>query len=63
MLEGTNVVEFHYCTLDAGTGSATRVTGDSATVGLESATGNEGLEHSFNAASSVSTTQAIRFTP
>ncbi len=63
VLEGTNVVEFHYCTLDAGAGSATRVTGDSATVGLESSTGSEGLEHSFNAASSVSTTQAIRFTP
>ena len=63
VVEGTNVIEFHYCTLDASTGSATRVTGNSATVGLESATGNEGVEHSFNIAGSVSTTQAIRFTP
>jgi len=63
VLEGTNVVEFHYCSLAAGSGSATRVTGDSATVGLESSTGAEGLEHSLDLGYSVSTTQAIRFTP
>ena len=61
--ETTNVIEFHYCTLAANSGSATDVTGGSASVGLENATGDVGVQHSYGTASSVNTTDGIRFTP
>ena len=57
------MIEFHYCSLVAGTGSAATTTGGSATIGLESPTGAEGVQHSNNVASSVSTANALRFTP
>ncbi|MBL8921238.1 MAG: hypothetical protein JNJ54_20410 [Myxococcaceae bacterium] len=63
VLEGTNVIEYHYCAMNPNTGSATRVTGDSATVGLEDSTGTIGVEHSFNTAMSVGTGVGLRFTP
>jgi len=62
LFETTNIVEFHYCTLTAGT-SGDRVTGNSATVGIESLDGTNGFEHSFNTPMSVSTANALRFTP
>jgi hypothetical protein len=58
----TNVIELHYCTLTPSP-MADRVTGSSATVGLENGSGTDGVQHSFDAASSVSTANAIRFTP
>jgi hypothetical protein len=65
VVETSNVIEFHYCNLAVGglPGSADRVTGSSATVGLEGPTGVTGVEHSYNLPSAVSTSQAIRFTP
>jgi hypothetical protein len=62
LFETTNVIEFHYCALMA-TMPASRAGGDSATVGLENATGSAGVLHSFNRAMSINTTNAIRFTP
>ncbi len=61
--ETTNVIEFHYCSLVANAGSATRILGNSATVGVENLAGSAGVQHSFNTASSVNTTAALRFTP
>ncbi|MDP3233357.1 MAG: hypothetical protein Q8N26_11320 [Myxococcales bacterium] len=63
LFETTNVVEFHYCSLVPGTGTANAVSGSGATVGLENLMGTTGVQHSFNTASSVNTTDAYRFTP
>ncbi|MFO0650875.1 MAG: hypothetical protein U0326_31915 [Polyangiales bacterium] len=62
LFEGSNAIELHYCTLTPGMMTG-RATGDSATIGIESADGASGVQHSHNAAMSVSTTAAIRFTP
>ncbi len=62
LFEGTNAVELHYCTLTAGAMTG-RAAGDSATIDIESPGGTSGVEHSYNAAISASTTAAIRFTP
>ncbi|MFO0604088.1 MAG: hypothetical protein U0324_12980 [Polyangiales bacterium] len=62
LFEGTNVIELHYCTLTPGM-MATRTSGDSATVGIESPDGRAGLQHSFNRANAVNTMNGIRFTP
>jgi hypothetical protein len=62
--EGTNVIEFHYCSLVANAGSASWMTGDSATIGLDNATGSDtGLQWSFNTPTSISTANALQFTP
>ena len=63
LVETTNLIEFHYCTLTASTGDATRTLGNQATVGIESANGTAGTLHSFNAANGAVTTTALRFTP
>lgn len=63
-VEGTNVIEFHYCSMVANMASPTRLQGDQATVGLEDSTGTVGVESSFNAVNpQVVTGQGIRFTP
>ncbi|MCA2981488.1 MAG: hypothetical protein INH37_24705, partial [Myxococcaceae bacterium] len=61
--EGTNVVELHYCALNANGGSASRVTGQLATVGLEGAAGLSAVVHSVQTSSAVNTSTALRFTP
>ena len=62
LFEGTNVIEFHYCSLE-GTGlDAARATGSSATVGLENAGGTVGIQASFDTGS-LKTGMALRFTP
>ncbi|MDP1922205.1 MAG: hypothetical protein Q8L14_38560 [Myxococcales bacterium] len=63
LLEGTNVVELHYCTLAANGGDVNRTSGSSATVGLESLDGTRGAEHSFDTPGSISTGLGVRFTP
>jgi hypothetical protein len=60
LFEGSNVVEYHYCGMAAG---STLATGGSATIGIEDPTGADGTQHSFNTASSVSDSGALRFTP
>jgi len=63
LFQTSNVIEFHYCTLAAGTGTTAAVTGAGATVGLENGAGTIGVLHSFDTAGSVSTSAALRFTP
>ena len=63
LFEGTNVIEFHYCSLAANGATTNRETGATATVGVENEAGTLGVQHSFNTASSVNTTDALRFTP
>jgi hypothetical protein len=66
VFETSNVIEFHYCTLDVGTSTGTqasRVIGDSATIGLETPDGRSGIQHSFDVTNAISTTNALRFTP
>ena len=62
LFEGANAIELHYCTLTPGM-MANRVTGESATVGIESPDGRAGRQHSFNRAMAVNTGTALRFTP
>lgn len=62
LFETTGVIEFHYCSITPGS-SATRATGDSATVGVENRDGTQGHQHSYNTAGSISTMNAIRLTP
>jgi hypothetical protein len=63
LVEATNVIEIHYCSLAANGGNAGRTSGDSATVGVESIDGLRGIEHSFNTPMSISTGLGLRFTP
>ena len=63
LYETSNVIEFHYCNLAPGAGSLPETTGASATIGLENAAGTDGVQHSTNTASAVSTANALRFTP
>ena len=58
--EGTNVIEFHYCSL---TGTSGQETGSQASIGLENLAGTTGLQHSFNTAGSISTANGLRYTP
>ena len=44
-------------------GSEARTTGSLATVGVENADGTVGVQHSYNAATSVATGTGLRFTP
>ena len=62
LFETTNVVELHYCVLQPGN-NATFAYGASATVGLEDASGTDGIEHTHNTANALGTTDALRFTP
>lgn len=63
LYENTHVIEFHYCSLAANGGSATQVSGGSATIGVESGLGTEALQRSFNVPNSVGTGMGVRFTP
>ncbi len=63
LMEGTSVVEFHYCTLNGSPANPGLASGSAATIGLEDLTGNVANAWSFNTASSVSTTSALRFQP
>ncbi len=63
LIEGTNEVEIHYCDLQANGEIANAETGSTSTVGLEAQNGLSGVQHSFNTASSVNTTDALLFTP
>jgi hypothetical protein len=67
LFESTGVIEFHYCSLLSGmsSGSMARVSGSSATIGLENFAGNDGVVHSYNASGgdAVGTGRAIQFVP
>lgn len=62
LFEGSNAIEVHYCALTPGM-MTNRITGESATVGVESPDGRSGRQHSFNRAMSVNTMMGIRFAP
>jgi hypothetical protein len=61
LFEGTGVIEMHYCSLAPM--ATARVFGSSATVGIENATGTEGVTVTHNAMASISTANAYRLTP
>jgi len=63
LFETTNVVELHYCALTAAAAYVARASGDSATVGVEDATGANGFLVGFNRVGTVSTGTAYRLTP
>jgi hypothetical protein len=63
LFESTNVVEVHHCSMAANTGSATRTTGDSATVGLENVGGTDATRYEYNTANTVVSGGGLRFTP
>lgn len=63
VVEGTNVIEFHYCNLAANGATPDRLGGSSATFGLENATGTVGVEHSSNQLNAVTSGSGLRFTP
>ena len=63
LYETTNVVEFHYCTLNANGATSGFVTGNSATVGIEALNGTSGTQHSSNQMNAINTMSGIRFTP
>jgi len=62
LFEGAGAIEVHHCAITAGA-DAPRAAGASATVGIESPDGSSGRQHSFNDATAISTTRAIRFVP
>ena len=62
LTEGTNVVETHYCAMNAGTSGMVH-TGSSATIGLENSWGTAAAQRSHNTASAVMTGSAFVFTP
>lgn len=64
LYETTNVIELHACSLTAGTDplDVDRERGLSASVGIESPDGTDGVQASFNAASVVAG-QVVRYTP
>jgi cysteine-rich repeat protein len=56
----SGVVEVHYC---AAAGASDRLTGSSATIGLENLTGIAGAQQSFNAAGAATVGWGYRFMP
>jgi hypothetical protein len=63
LVETSNVIEFHYCTLAVNGGDALRTAGNNATIGLENAAGTVGFQQSYAGANSATTATAFRFTP
>lgn len=61
--ETTNVLEFHYCTMQLNGGSQNRLTGETATVGLENQSGNEAAQFSHRTANMVFQGMGVRFVP
>jgi hypothetical protein len=61
LFEGTNVIEFHYCSLSDAMNAF--LTGSSATIGIENQDGSRGVQHSLNTGSSITLANALRFTP
>lgn len=60
LFEGTNVVEFHYCTV---TPARTLPLGAAASIGLESLDGRDGVTTALNRLNAVDPTNAFRYTP
>jgi hypothetical protein len=61
LFEGSNQIEFHYCAISDT--SIVRLTGSSATIGVENADGMAGVQYSFDTAGAINLMNAIRFTP
>ncbi len=61
LYETSNVIEMHYCSLAPA--ADPRVTGASATVGVQDALGARAYQHSASTPMSISTANAIRLTP
>ena len=63
LTETSGVVEFHYCSLQLNGGSLALLTGGSATVGLEDASGAVAIQYEFNTPGTVSSGGGLRFIP
>jgi len=63
LFETTNVIEFHYCTMNAAMTHTSNASGSSATIGVENAAGDNGFLVAFNRMGTVSTANAFRLTP
>jgi hypothetical protein len=61
LFEGTGVIEIHYCSMGP-TGMAA-VTGSSATIGAEDATGTYGIQVANNSATGAVSGTGYRLTP
>lgn len=59
LYEGTGVIELHYCA----TGTTGRTSGSEATIGLENATGTDGIRTSVDTAGAAVTGGGYRYTP
>ncbi|HJL15422.1 MAG TPA: DUF4215 domain-containing protein [Sandaracinaceae bacterium LLY-WYZ-13_1] len=58
--EATGAVEYHYCSMENGGGSSDRYTGASATIGIENAAGDDGIEISYETAGAAMTGNGYR---
>jgi hypothetical protein len=64
VFETTNVVEFHYCSMNVNASSDPgRAFGASATIGIEDSAGAAGVQAGFNRPNSAATGSGYRFTP
>ncbi|MFO0562869.1 MAG: hypothetical protein U0269_32920 [Polyangiales bacterium] len=61
--EGSGVIEFTYCTIAADPTEDARARGDSATIGLESVDGMDGVEVSRDEVDTIRTGRRYRFVP
>jgi hypothetical protein len=62
LFEGSNAVEFHYCSLN-GLGTSTPYQNAPLSVGLEDASGLRAVRHAVTPTAPLSTAQALRFVP
>lgn len=60
--EGSNIIEFHYCTM-TDLDMSDRYSGDSATIGIQDFTGSQATQVSSDTAGTTGTGVYIRFTP
>ncbi|MFZ5443480.1 MAG: hypothetical protein ACOZQL_25965, partial [Myxococcota bacterium] len=63
LLETTNVIEFHYCSMQLNNGDPNRLTGSTSTVGVENASGTDAVQHSFRTPNTIAAGAGLRFTP
>jgi hypothetical protein len=63
LYETSNVIETVYCTVTPGMDMLNRATGSQSTIGIENATGTDGVEAAFNNAMAIAAGVMYRFTP
>ena len=63
LYETTNIIETVYCTVTPGMDILNRATGSQSTIGIENATGTDGVEAAFDNAMAINAGTLYRFTP